>query len=136
VAATDQRHANRRHEFLPDSEHHHERLPLLSAPESALTKIDSKGTLLRVDAFFDGEADSTQRRKGARKNYLTVGGSSKGENCVSSKGENLEGVISQDFGPGIPGWERGLSHGPELSSGMMNEGDCSTFGRGNGPTAA
>ena len=58
--------------------------------------------------------------------------------CVgrSSKGETLEGVISQDFGPRILGWERRLGHGPELAQRMMNEGDGGSLGWGNGPTAA
>jgi hypothetical protein len=51
----------------------------------------------------------------ATQTVTNVGGSSKGEICVSSKGETSEGVISEDFRPGILGWERRLGHGPELA---------------------
>ena len=42
---------------------------------------------------------------------------------MKSKGDKLEGVISEDFGPVIEwrGW--GLSYGPELSERVVDESD-------------
>ena len=56
-----------------------------------------------------------ERRQLSTANADTVGGSSKGEICARSKGETLEGVISQDFRPVVLGWPWGLGHGPELA---------------------
>ena len=63
---------------------------------------------------FDNNATTTE---------LRVGGSSKGESCASSKGEILQRIKSQDFGPDILGWEGRLGHGPKLAKGMIDEGD-------------
>jgi hypothetical protein len=53
----------------------------------------------------------------------SVGGSSKGEGCASSKGENSEGVKSEDFGPEVERRGRGLSEGPERSERVVDQGE-------------
>src|ERR1039458_9173366 len=60
-----------------------------------------------------------KNRRAITKNSL-VGGSSKGEFCVKSKGDKLQGVIPEDFWPVVEwrGW--GLSDGPELSERVMD----------------
>jgi hypothetical protein len=39
------------------------------------------------------------------------------------RGQILEGVFSEDFGPVVAGWAWGLSDCPELSEWVMDEGD-------------
>src|ERR1035438_8223964 len=65
-----------------------------------------------------------------------VGGRSKGEFCVKSKGDKLQGVIPEDFWPVVEwrGW--GLSDGPELSERVMDERDGRPPGGSDVPASA
>ncbi len=54
----------------------------------------------------------------------------------SQKETRLEGIITEDFGPGVErrGW--GLRDGPELSERVMDEGDGGSIGGGDAPASA
>src|ERR1700689_4394920 len=52
------------------------------------------------------------------------------------KGTDLEGVFSEDFGPVVEGRAWGLSDRPELSEGVMDEGDGGSFGGSDVPALA
>ena len=52
------------------------------------------------------------------------------------KETDLQGVFSEDFGPGVEGWFWWLSDRPELSERMMDEGDGGFFSGSDVPALA
>ena len=52
------------------------------------------------------------------------------------KGTNLVGVFCEDFGPVIEGWCWWLSDHPEVSEGMVDQGDGGSFGGRDVPALA
>ena len=66
----------------------------------------------------------------------SVGGSSKGDFCGSSKRDRLKRIIPKDFRPVVLRWKWRLADGPELAERMMDQGDGGPFCWGDGPTAA
>ena len=52
------------------------------------------------------------------------------------RGSILEGEFSEDFGPVVARWAWGLGDRPELSEGMMDEGDGGALGGGDVPAWA
>jgi hypothetical protein len=52
------------------------------------------------------------------------------------KETDLEGIFSEDFRPGVEGWFWRLSNGPEVTPGVMDNGNGGFFGGSNVPALA